>query len=145
MRVDATTVTVSSTVGCALQLHDDVLRGAGRHLHRCGRRSEARFQHGDFDCAWDGDDCCRTSRIGPVGCASDDYFRILDRLFRGTDLDAKCRRLILGCDCGSRKTGKNSERQHEQSHTHLRGCVHTHQSIVFLTCQRFGMRYERGG
>ena len=102
MRVDATTVTVSSTVGCGLQLHHHVLRGAGRHLHRCGRRSEARFQHGDVDCAGDGDDRRRAIRVGPVGCASHDDFCVFDRLFGGTDLNTNGRRLILGADRGRR-------------------------------------------
>jgi hypothetical protein len=55
-----------------LQLHHDVLRGAGCHLHRCGRRSEARFQNGDLDRAGDGDDGRCTTRIGPMGRACDD-------------------------------------------------------------------------
>ena len=72
------------------------------------------------------------SRIGPVGCASHDDFCVLDRLFGGTDLNTNRRRLILGSDRGRRKADKNSDRQHEQAHTHLRGCVRTHQSIRLL-------------
>ena len=108
------------------------MSGAGGHLHRYGRRSETRFQHGDFDCAGDGDDRRRTSRVGPVGCASHDYFCVFDGLFGGTDLNTNGRRLILGADRGRRIAGKNTDHQHERAHTHLRGCFRTHQSIRLL-------------
>ena len=79
-----------------LQLHDDLLRRAGAHLHGCGHGHESGLHDGDVDVAGAGDNGRRTGRVGAMAGASDDHFRVLDRLLRRTDLNTNGARLALG-------------------------------------------------
>ena len=79
-----------------LQLHDDLLRRAGAHLHGCGHGHEPGLHDGDVDVPGAGDDGRRAGRVGAMAGAGHDHFRVLDRLLRRSDVNTNGARLAMG-------------------------------------------------
>ena len=81
MRVDATTVTVSSTVGCACSSTTTSCVAPAATCTDAVVGAKPGFSTVMSMVPGGGDDRRRTIRAGPVGCASHDDFCVFDGFF----------------------------------------------------------------